>query len=140
MKKRVFVSVIMTVFAMVIFAGCGNKHYSAYKSALSELISAKEKLISEAQSASSAEALVNAIKAYGTSVDAFKAKRTDLFVKYPQLTDRGPHPEDVNKVLERSAALEEKIDSVLIPAMEKYPNDANLLSAWNELVGKRASL
>ncbi len=140
MKKRFFVGVIMTLFAMVIFAGCGNAHYSAYKSALSELISAKEKLISEAQAAPTAEALGNAIKAYATSVDAFKAKRVELFVKYPQLTDRGPHPDDVNKILERSAGLEEKIDSVLIPAMEKYPNEANLLSAWNELVGKRASL
>ncbi len=140
MKKRFFVGAIVTLFALVMLIGCGQKHYSAYKSALSDLISAKEKLISEAQSAPSAEALANAIKAYGASIDAFKAKRADLFVKYPQLTDRGPHPEDVNKILERSAGLEEKIDSVLIPAMEKYPNDANLLSTWNELVGKRASL
>ncbi|MCX7679674.1 MAG: hypothetical protein N2316_10705 [Spirochaetes bacterium] len=140
MKTRTLLFVIMTLCAMIILAGCGKKHYSAYKAALTEIIAAKEKFINEAQSASTAEALATAMKNYSTSIDSFKAKRTELFTKYPQLTDRGPHPDDVVKLLERSALLDEKIDSALIPAMEKYPNDANIISAWNELLHKRASL
>jgi len=140
MKKRYTAILIFALAGAVLASGCGNSHFSAYGSAISGLVSAKEKLASEAGSAASAQALATSMKALSSSIDTFVATRTDLYMKHPQLTDRGPFPENITKLLEQSAKLDEKIDSVLVPAMEKYQGDAGVISAWNELNEKRSSL
>jgi len=140
MKKRYTAFLIFALAGAILAIGCGNGHFSSYGSAISGLVSAKEKLAAEAGSAPNAQALAASMKALSSSIDTFVATRTDLYMKYPQLTDRGPYPENIAKLLEQSAKLDEKIDSVLVPAIEKYQGDAGVIAAWNELNGKRSSL
>lgn len=140
MKKRFMAYVVLAIAAAFVISGCGNSHFGAYKSALSDLVSAKEKFVGEVSSATSAQALTSATKAFAGSIDKFVSTRADLYTKFPQLTDRGPYPENITKILEQSAKLDEKIDSVIQPAMDKFPNDASVLSAWEELNRKRSAL
>jgi len=140
MKKRFIAYSVLAIAAAFVVSGCGNSHIGAYKSAISDLVDAKEKFISQANGASNAQALADATKSFGEGIDKFVAARTDLFMKYPQLTDRAPFPEAITKILEQSSKLDEKIDSVIIPAIEKFPGDAGVMAAWEALNRKRASL
>ena len=140
MKKRFMASVVLGIAAAFVISGCGSGHISAYKSAISDLVSAKEKFAGDIASATSAQALANATKSFAGSVDKFVQTRTDLFMKYPQLTDRGPYPENITRLLEQSVKLDEKIDNAIIPAMDKFPGDAGVISAWEDLTRKRSSL
>ncbi len=140
MKKKFSAFLILAFITAVFAAGCGKNHFGPYASAISDLISAKEKLAADAGSATSAQALAASMKALSSSIDAFTTTRTDLFMKYPALTDRGPFPDNIRGLLEKSAKLDEKIDSVLLQAIEKYQGYEGVLAAWNELNGKRSSL
>ena len=140
MKKLFFTLVAIALTAAVLIPGCGKNNFGAYESALSELISAKEKFISDAAGAANAQALKDSTKAYISGIDKFLTTRTDLFMKHPGLTDRGPYPESFEKLRQRSSELDTKVDDVVVQAIQKFQNDPGVISTWEELVAKKGSI
>ena len=140
MKKLFFTLVAIALTATVLVPGCGKNNFGKYESALSELIVAKEKFISDATAADNAQALKDSTKTYITGIEKFLTTRTDLIMKYPDLTDRGPYPESFEKLRQRSSELDAKVNDIVVQAFQKFQNDPGVIAVWEELVEKKSSI
>ncbi len=138
--NRKHLSILVLLIVVIAGFACGKGGFSDYKSALSDLVDAKTRYISDLQRASKAEDVVSSTKAYITKLTAFKTRRDAIFAANPHLTDNIAMPANIASLLDRSSKLEDDIDKAIAPAVERFPNDANVMAAWDELNTKRSGI